>query len=167
MQSNEAPSQKKVKVEMNSALPSVRPQDSDLAPHLSSIPGPGASTQGSLGCMYNKDGYIIEVMKKCADYHNKDLPVPVNHHWSRMFISTATLWYSTQDNIWSVPDDKLVATLQTIFNTVYPDVKYRVTTTGGIGSTALIMMVDFFGKLDNDINIKEEVVYLKDGYHFL
>jgi len=80
------------------------------------------------------DGYIIDIIKKCSEYSNKDLPVPSDHHWSRSFIPMATLWCSIQKNVWSVPDEELASVLQLIFNIVYPDIKHRVTTSGSVFS---------------------------------
>ncbi|KAF8441010.1 hypothetical protein L210DRAFT_822120, partial [Boletus edulis BED1] len=84
--------------------------------------------------IYNKDGYIIDVVKKRADYVNADLPVQVDSRWYRSFVPTATLWCSIQANTWNIPDDELVVALQTIFKAVYPEVKYRVVTNGSVFS---------------------------------
>ncbi|KAF8133248.1 hypothetical protein EV363DRAFT_1162608 [Boletus edulis] len=104
------------------------------------------------------------------------------NRWSRSFIPTTTLWCSIQNNIWNVPDDEFAVALQAIFCVVYPDVKYCVNTSGsvfslasqcvsewrsGIGSTALIMMIDFFSQLDDDADIRTTADYLKSEYRFL
>lgn len=88
---------------------------------------------------YDKDGYIIDAVKKRHEYNNKDLPVPVDFRWSRSFISTVTLWCSTQSNIWNIPDEELAVALQLVFNTIYPDIKYRVTTTGSVFSVVSLV----------------------------
>ncbi|KAF9222236.1 hypothetical protein BS17DRAFT_839272 [Gyrodon lividus] len=131
---------------------------------------------------HNTETYIIDVFKKRADYSNKDLPVPSDQRWSRSFISTATLWCSVQPNMWSVPEDKLASALDAIFKVVYPGIKYKVTTSGsifsvtlqqlsewwsGFGSTTLAMLIDFFSKLDDDVNIHGVAEDLMTSYAFL
>ena len=83
---------------------------------------------------YDKDGYIIDTVKKHHEYNNKNLPVPVDFRWLRLFISTVMLWCSTQSNIWNIPDEELVVALQLVFNTIYLDIKYCVTTMGSVFS---------------------------------
>ncbi|KAF9234885.1 hypothetical protein BU15DRAFT_65319 [Melanogaster broomeanus] len=128
------------------------------------------------------DGYIIETIKKRCDYSNKDLPVASDHRWSRGVIATVTLWCGIQDNVWSIPEDKLTAALQVIIDVVYPGLKYRVTPAGsvfgvaiqrisewhgGFGSTALAMMVDFFSRFDDNVDIRTAAVALHKDYRFL
>ncbi|KAG6371126.1 hypothetical protein JVT61DRAFT_9886 [Boletus reticuloceps] len=140
------------------------------------------SISGSQERMCNKDGYVIDVVKKRLEYIMKDLPMNPDNCWSRSFIPTTTLWCSIQNNIWNVPDDEFAVALQAIFHVVYPDVKYRVNTSSsvfslasqrvsewhsGIGSTALIMMIDFFSQLDDDADIRTTADYLKSEYRFL
>ncbi|KIM51398.1 hypothetical protein SCLCIDRAFT_33465 [Scleroderma citrinum Foug A] len=118
------------------------------------------------------DGYIIDTVKKHSEYNNKDLPVPSDHCWSRLFIPMATLWCSVQKNVWSVPNEELASALQLIFNVMYPDIKHLVTTSGsvfsvttqclsewqnGFGSSALAMMLDFFSSLDDDVDIRPDL----------
>lgn len=91
---------------------------------------------------YDKDRYIIDAVKKRHEYNNKDLPIPIDSRWSRSFISTVTLWCSTQPNIWNIPDEPLAVTLQLVFNTVYLDVKYHVTTTGLVFSVVGLIFQD-------------------------
>lgn len=62
----------------------------------------------------------------------KDLPVPGDNRWSRGVIATITLWCSSQPNVWTIPEENMVPALQTIFDSVYPDVKYRVTASGSV-----------------------------------
>ena len=94
--------------------------------------------KGSQEHICDKDGYVIDVVKKQADYVNGDLPMQVDSHWSRSFIPTATLWCSIQTNIWNIPDNELAAALQKIFNVIYPDVKYRITTTSSVFSVVSV-----------------------------
>ncbi|KAF8120062.1 hypothetical protein EV363DRAFT_1192874, partial [Boletus edulis] len=171
------PPQKKMKAKTGSDTTSA-PHDPATEPSSVSA----NSVKGSQERIYNKDGYIIDVVKKRADYVNADLPVQVDSRWYRSFVPTATLWCSIQANTWNIPDDELVVALQTIFKAVYPEVKYRVVTNGsvfsvtsqrlsewrsGFGSTALLMMIDFFSKLDEDVNIREAANYLGSEYRFL
>jgi len=94
----------------------------------------------SVAQSHDKDGYIIDAIKKCHEYTNKDLPVHTDSHWSRTFISTITLWCSTQSNMWNIPNEELAAALQVIFDTVYPNIKYRVTTTGSVFSVVSLLI---------------------------
>ncbi|KAG8218121.1 hypothetical protein J3R82DRAFT_3651 [Butyriboletus roseoflavus] len=50
---------------------------------------------------------------------------------------TTTLWCSIQANMWSIPDDELAIALQTIFQVVYPDIKYHVVTNGSMFSVTI------------------------------
>ncbi|KAF8419963.1 hypothetical protein L210DRAFT_860844 [Boletus edulis BED1] len=140
------------------------------------------SISGSQERTCDKDGYVIDVVKKRSEYIMKDLPMNPDNRWSRSFIPTTTLWCSIQNNIWNIPDDEFAVALQAIFRVVYPDVKYRVNTSSsvfslasqcvsewrsGIGSTALIMMIDFFSQLDDDADIRTTADYLKSEYRFL
>lgn len=77
-------------------------------------------------------GYIKEAIKPRNKYSMKDLPVPGDNRWSRGVIATITLWCSSQPNIWTIPEEKMVPALQTIFNHIYPDVKYRVAPSGSV-----------------------------------
>ncbi|KIK80210.1 hypothetical protein PAXRUDRAFT_159252, partial [Paxillus rubicundulus Ve08.2h10] len=123
---------------------------------------------------YDMDGYIIEAIKKCSLYSTKDLPVPSDHRWSRGVIATLTLWCGVQPNIWSIPEEDFAAALQTIFNVVYPTVKYRVTTVGsvhvvcsGFGSAALAMLISFFADFGCDNDIPAVATHLLENYGFL
>ncbi|KAN0073642.1 hypothetical protein V8E55_012183 [Tylopilus felleus] len=111
---------KKKKVEENSGATTSKPSDQITTEPFKS----------SQGCIHDEDGYIVDIVKK--QYLNKDLLVSIDHHWSRSFISTVTLWCSIQDNVWDIPDDKLIPVLQTIFNVIYLDVKYHITSTGSV-----------------------------------
>ncbi|KIK75807.1 hypothetical protein PAXRUDRAFT_29040 [Paxillus rubicundulus Ve08.2h10] len=163
--------QKKVKCEE----PAMR------TPSVSCNPPANTSIPAEDQPLHNTESYVIDVVKKHADY-NKDLLVPSDQRWSHSFISTATLWCSIQPNMWSVPEEELTSALQAIFNIVYPGVKYQVTTSGsvfsvmlqwlsewwsGFGSTALAMLIDFFSKLDVNVNILGVAKDLKTGYTFL
>ena len=86
-----------------------------------------------------QDGYIVDIVKKRHEYNNKDLPVPVDSHWSKSFISTVTLWCSTRPNVWNIPDEELTVALQLVFNAVYPDIKYHVTITGSVFSVVSLI----------------------------
>ncbi|KAI6036963.1 hypothetical protein PISMIDRAFT_108813 [Pisolithus microcarpus 441] len=130
---------------------------------------------------YDADGYIIENIKK--RYTIKDLPVPSNDsRWSRRLVGTVTLWAGAQPNVWVIPEESLVATVQIVWNTVFPHVKYRVTPDGsvmaiiqqrlaewrsGIGSTAICIVIDFFSKLDDDMDIVTTAEGLLEDYAFL
>lgn len=70
---------KKKKVEENSGATTSKPSDQIT-------PEPFKSSQG---CIHDEDGYIVDIVKK--QYLNKDLLVPIDHHWSRSFISMLTL----------------------------------------------------------------------------
>ncbi|KAF8837066.1 hypothetical protein BDN67DRAFT_1014158 [Paxillus ammoniavirescens] len=161
-----------------------REEPAMLTPHAPSNTSASTSDTSLLAGdhQFHTESYLIDVVKKRANYNNKDLPVPSDHRWSRSFISTATLWCSIQPNMWSVPEEQLVSALQAIFNVEYPGIKYQVTTSGsvfsvtlqrlsewqsGFGSTALAMLIDFFSKLDDDINIHSVAEVLKTGYAFL
>ncbi|KAG9309105.1 hypothetical protein JVU11DRAFT_10993 [Chiua virens] len=157
--------QKKAKTEM--CLPSIAP---DPVPESSN-----SVLANSVSSMqkwtYDKDGYIVDVIKKWSDYVNKDPPMPSDHHWSRSFIPTATLWCSIQNNVWNIPDNELVAALQTIFRTVYPDVKYCVTASGSVFSLMSQRVSEWrsgigFTALD-DADTIATAEYLATDYRFL
>ena len=122
-------------------MPPQKKEKVNTSPDTSSI-HPGLvlanSTKGSQEHICDKDGYVIDVVKKWADYVNGDLPMQVDTHWSWSFIPTAMLWFSIQTNIWNIPDDELAAALQKIFNMIYPDVKYHITTTGSVFSVVSV-----------------------------
>ncbi|KIK92861.1 hypothetical protein PAXRUDRAFT_791077 [Paxillus rubicundulus Ve08.2h10] len=74
----------------------------------------------------------MEIIKRCSDYSNVDLPVAANTVWLGTFINTITLWISVQPDIWLIPEEDLVVALQTTFNTVYPQVPYTMTAQGSV-----------------------------------
>ncbi|KIJ62071.1 hypothetical protein HYDPIDRAFT_30622 [Hydnomerulius pinastri MD-312] len=166
------PLQKKPKVE-----------ESDLTLTVPSVqPSAAGSSQIQGNHQYGADGYIIEVIKKRSHYSTKDLPVLSDHRWSRGVIATLTLWCGVQPNIWSIPEEEFAAALQIIFDIVYPNVKYRVTTVGsvhavalqriaewrsGFGSAALAMMISFFSNFGCDDDIPEAATHLLGTYGFL
>ncbi|KIK80414.1 hypothetical protein PAXRUDRAFT_158774 [Paxillus rubicundulus Ve08.2h10] len=128
------------------------------------------------------DGYIIKAIKKCSLYSTKDLPVPSDHRWSHGIIATLTLWCGVQPNIWSIPEEDFAAALQTIFNVVYPSVKYRVTTVrsvhvvalqciaewcSGFSSAALAILISFFADFGCDNDIPAVATHLLKNYGFL
>ncbi|KAG6379043.1 hypothetical protein JVT61DRAFT_11476 [Boletus reticuloceps] len=142
----------------------------------------GSIISGSQERTCDKNGYVINVVKKRSEYSMKDLPMNPDNHWSRSFIPTATLWCSIQNNIWNILDDEFAIALQAIFCVVYPDVKYHVNTSSsvfslasqhvsewcsGIHSTAIIMMMNFFSQLNDDADIRTTAEYLKSEYCFL
>ncbi|KAF9218821.1 hypothetical protein BS17DRAFT_863839 [Gyrodon lividus] len=159
------PPQKKVKCEKPATLtPSVP----------SNVPASTSNTSMPAGDR-NTETYIIDVFKKRADYSNKDLPVPSDQ-------SNPLVQRSTEPNMWSVPEDELTSALDAIFKVVYPGIKYKVTTSGsvfsvtlqwlskwqsGFGSTTLTMLIDFFSKLNDDLNIHGVAKDLMTSYAFL
>ncbi|KAF8550640.1 hypothetical protein OG21DRAFT_1524998 [Imleria badia] len=95
--------------------------------------------------------------KSHSEYKNSDLPIPADHRWTNAFMDTAILWAGGQANIWSIPDETLVAALQKIFTAVYPNVQYKrlLEWRSGFGSTALVMVIHFFWEIIKD-NVKSE-----------
>ncbi|KIK81740.1 hypothetical protein PAXRUDRAFT_155330 [Paxillus rubicundulus Ve08.2h10] len=151
-------------------------------PSVSSNPPANTSIPAEDQPLHNTESHVIDVIKKHANYNNKDLPAPSDQRWSHSFISMETLWCSIQPNMWSIPEEELTLALQAIFNIVYPGVKYQVTTSSsvfsvmlqwlsecqsGFDSTALAMLIDFFSKLDDDVNVHGVAKDLKTGYTFL
>lgn len=131
-----------VKIKSPVSPPQKRAKCEDPSgPSLSAPPDP---TLGciSAGCMperqdircrrVDNEGYIIEATKERSTYTKRDLPVPCDQRWSHSFISTAILWFSVQNNIWNVTEEEFASALQTIFNVVYPGIKYRVAPTGSV-----------------------------------
>ncbi|KAI6097638.1 hypothetical protein EV401DRAFT_1895469 [Pisolithus croceorrhizus] len=154
------PLQKKVKVEEIKYTIAPSPMDAVFSTSDASTSSTPAMFQ------YDAEGYIIENIKK--RYTIKDLPVPSND--------------SAQPNVWVIPEESLVATVQMVWNTVFPHVKYRVTPDGsvmaiiqqclaewssGIGSTAICIVIDFFSKLDDDMDIVATAEGLLEDYAFL
>ncbi|KAI6028034.1 hypothetical protein PISMIDRAFT_23208 [Pisolithus microcarpus 441] len=75
------------------------------------------------------DGYIIESIKK--KYTIKDLPVHSNDsRWFCGLVGMVTLWGGAQPNVWVIPEESLVVTMQAVWNTVFSHVKYWVTADG-------------------------------------
>ncbi|KAI6094081.1 hypothetical protein EDD16DRAFT_1792215 [Pisolithus croceorrhizus] len=151
---------KKVKVEEIKYTIAPSPMDAVFSTSDASTSSTPAMFQ------YDAEGYIIENIKK--RYTIKDLPVPSND--------------SAQPNVWVIPEESLVATVQMVWNTVFPHVKYRVTPDGsvmaiiqqclaewssGIGSTAICIVIDFFSKLDDDMDIVATAEGLLEDYAFL
>ncbi|KAG1866579.1 hypothetical protein DFJ58DRAFT_724072 [Suillus subalutaceus] len=107
------------------------------------------------------DGNWVELVSKvCSTYLNTDLP-PGCHEdgkWARQFLPTVFLWLGAQDELWTITDVKLLHACQEIFKVVFPNIQYKVVTSGSVfgvvtqrvsewrsnfGSTALAMVVDF------------------------
>lgn len=78
------------------------------------------------------DALTVDGNKRRKVYNMKDLPVPSDQRWSRNVIGTLTLWCGTQPNVWSIPDQDFTKALQTIFDTVYPEVEYQVNLHGAV-----------------------------------
>ncbi|KAG8216398.1 hypothetical protein J3R82DRAFT_6502 [Butyriboletus roseoflavus] len=116
------------------------------------------------GTQYNQDGYIVEIIKK--KYTVKDLPVPGNDNRC--------------PNPWVIPEEKLAAAIQVVWDIVFPEIKYRVALDGsvmsimqhrlsewrsGIGSTAISMMISFFMTIDDvDVPATAEALFENYGY---
>ncbi|KAG1733919.1 uncharacterized protein EDB91DRAFT_1251223 [Suillus paluster] len=110
------------------------------------------STAGPKG-----DGNWVELVSKAhSTYLNTDLP-PGCHEdgkWARQFLPTVFLWLGAQDELWAITDAKLLHACQEIFKVIYPNIRYKVVTSGSVtqrvsewrsnfGSTALAMVIDF------------------------
>ncbi|KAF8127959.1 hypothetical protein EV363DRAFT_1093884, partial [Boletus edulis] len=131
---------------------------------------------------FDKDGYFIEVIKKRDEYKIRDLLVPSDARWSRSFLGTIILWAGTQQNLWCIPEEELLPTLQLIWDLVYPNMKYRVIAQGsvmaiviqrlsewrnGFGSAALSLMISFFVNLGDDEGAPQVAKDLLEDYAFL
>ncbi|KAG1817223.1 uncharacterized protein BJ212DRAFT_1299371 [Suillus subaureus] len=107
------------------------------------------------------DGNWVELVSKAhSTYLNTDLP-PGCHEdgkWARQFLPMVFLWLSAQDELWTITDVKLLHACQEIFKVVFPNIQYKVVTSGSVfgvvtqcvsewhsnfGSTALTMVIDF------------------------
>ncbi|OJA18667.1 hypothetical protein AZE42_13585, partial [Rhizopogon vesiculosus] len=73
-----------------------------------------------------------EVIKPRHQYRNSDLPVPADSKWVKPFLNTAILWAGSQDNLWEISELQMADALQEIFDVVYLDVPYKVTTNGAV-----------------------------------
>ncbi|KAG1864385.1 hypothetical protein F4604DRAFT_1905370 [Suillus subluteus] len=115
-----------------------------------------ASTAGPKG-----DGNWVELVSKAhSTYLNTDLP-PGCHEdgkWARQFLPMVFLWLGAQDKLWTITDVKLLHTCQDIFKVIYPNIQYKVVTSGSVFGvvtqcvsewrsnfelTALAMVIDF------------------------
>ncbi|KAI6130726.1 hypothetical protein EDD16DRAFT_1515395 [Pisolithus croceorrhizus] len=154
------PQQKKVKVEKTKYMIVPSPMDTVFSTSDAST----SSTPAML--WYNEDSYIIKKKKK--KYTIKDLLVPSND--------------SAQPNVWVIPEESLVSMVQIVWNTMFPHVKYKVTADSsvmaiiqqclaewhsGIGSAAICIVIDFFSKLDDNMDIIATVEGLLEDYAFL
>ncbi|KIK81088.1 hypothetical protein PAXRUDRAFT_96833, partial [Paxillus rubicundulus Ve08.2h10] len=112
--------------------------------------------------------------KPLCDYTNADLLVPADSRWKNNFLDTVILCAGSQEDIWVIPYETMASALHKIFNVVYPDVEYRVTTQGAVFgvayqclgswhtafmSAALAMEINFFSSLvlrdEEDLDTKE------------
>ncbi|KAG2353224.1 hypothetical protein BDR07DRAFT_1496671 [Suillus spraguei] len=86
-----------------------------------------------------QDGNWVElVTKACSTYLNTDLP-PGCHEdskWARVFVPTVFLWLSAQDKLWTITDANLLHACQEIFKGVYPNIQYKVVTSGSVFGVA-------------------------------
>ncbi|KAG1876644.1 hypothetical protein DFJ58DRAFT_182878 [Suillus subalutaceus] len=109
----------------------------------------------------HQDGNWVEPVSKArSTYLNTDLP-PGCHKdgkWARKFLPTIFLWLGAQDELWTITDAKLLHACQEIFKVVYPNIRYKVVTSGSVfdvvtqslnewrsnfGSTALAVVINF------------------------
>ncbi|KAH7903415.1 hypothetical protein BJ138DRAFT_1120410 [Hygrophoropsis aurantiaca] len=132
------PPSKKVKIEQNEA--SSRASSQALT----------SSTSGS---------ETIETARKTRKkYGNNDLPVSnTDPRWLRDYLNTVILWAGSQRG-WDIPRPAMIKALQSIFDTVFPEISYDITANSAvfavtsqrlsewrsnIGSTALALVIDF------------------------
>lgn len=48
------------------------------------------------------------------------------NRWSHGLVGTITLWAALQPNPWVIPEEKLAATIQVVWDIVFPEIKYWV-----------------------------------------
>lgn len=81
------------------------------------------------------DGNWVELVSKArSTYLNTDLP-PGCHEdgkWARQFLPTVFLWLGAQDELWTITDAKLLHACQEIFKVVFPNIRYKVVTSGSV-----------------------------------
>ncbi|KAI6163437.1 hypothetical protein EDD17DRAFT_1756440 [Pisolithus thermaeus] len=166
------PLQKKIKVEKIKYTIASSPMDMVFSTSDTSTSSTPAMFQ------HDAKGYIIKNIKK--RYTIKDLPVPSNDsRWSHGLVGTVMLWAGAQPNVWVIPEESLVVMGQMVWNTMFLHVNYRVTPDGlvmaiiqqhltkwcsSIGSTAICIMIDFFSKLDDDMDIVTTAEGLLEDY---
>lgn len=91
-------------------------------------------------------GYWIEKRYQSrSTYRNHHLPPQCqDQRWSKNFLPTLYLWAGSQDDPWQFTDASLVEALQCIFDVVYSDIRYKVTTQGcvfGVVGRTLIVFI--------------------------
>ncbi|KAG1827930.1 hypothetical protein EV424DRAFT_1643064 [Suillus variegatus] len=140
--------------------------DDDMKPVLVPLPG----------------HWIKKRYKSCSTYRNSDLPPQCqDQRWPKHFLSTLYLWAGSQNDLWQFADTSLVEALQCIFDVVYPDLQYKVTTQGSVfgvatqhlaewrsnfSSTGLAIMIDFFTQ-NEDTHPKDLSEALMEEFVFL
>ncbi|KAH7904888.1 hypothetical protein BJ138DRAFT_1106444 [Hygrophoropsis aurantiaca] len=98
-------------------------------------------------------------------FRNQDLPVATSDaRWLQDYMNTVILWAGSQHG-WDIPKPSLVNAIQIIFDAVFPEIEYEVTTDGAlfkvtsqrlsewrsnIGSTALALMINFCSHARDD-----------------
>ncbi|KAH7905577.1 hypothetical protein BJ138DRAFT_1105871 [Hygrophoropsis aurantiaca] len=110
-----------------------------------------------------------EVTKNRSEYSKSDLPQALQNdsRWSKKFLPAVMLWVGSLGSVWGMSEEFLRSHFQMIFDAIYPDVSYTVTTSGAlfaltqqrlrewrsnIGSTAISLIVNFLADIyENEV----------------
>ncbi|KAG1880016.1 hypothetical protein F4604DRAFT_1995983 [Suillus subluteus] len=88
-------------------------------------------------------------LKPRVQYRNTNLPeqVQTDHHWAKKFLPTMMLWASSQESLWSIPDETLLTHIQIAFQAVYPELNLTVQQLSewwsNFGSMAITIIFNF------------------------